>query len=93
MFLDRFLEIGWIAGAFRGIKLAVGILIIDAAVRMIRKMPKKPWPVAMTIGGVLIMMAVNIFSLHISSIMLLLAAGLLGLALFSRHPERGGGEG
>ena len=93
LFLDRFLEIGWIAGAFRGIKLAVGILIIDAAVRMIRKMPKKPWPVAMTIGGFLIMMAVNIFSFHISSIMLLLAAGLLGLALFSRHPERGGGEG
>ena len=93
LFLNRFLEIRWIANAFKGIKLAVGILILDAAIRMIRKMPKKPWPVAITIGGFLIMMAVNIFSFHISSIMLLLAAGLLGLALFSRHPERGGGEG
>ena len=39
LFLDRFLEIRWIANAFRGIKLAVGILILDAAIRMIRKMP------------------------------------------------------
>ena len=41
-FLDNFLEIAWIAHAFLGIKLAVGILILDAAVRMIKKMPKKP---------------------------------------------------
>ena len=45
-FLDHFLEITWIAHAFRGIKIAVGILILDAALKMIRKMQKKPMPVA-----------------------------------------------
>ena len=41
-FLDRFLEIAWIAHAFMGIRIAVGILILDAAVRMLGKMRKKP---------------------------------------------------
>ena len=40
LFLDSFLEITWIASAFRGIRIAVGILIVDAAVNMIRKMKK-----------------------------------------------------
>ena len=40
-FLDHFLEITVIAHAFRGIKLAVGILILDAAFTMIKKMHKK----------------------------------------------------
>ena len=46
MFLDHFLEITWIAHAFMGIKIAVGILILDAAIKMIRKMQKKPIPLA-----------------------------------------------
>ena len=41
-FFDRFLEITWVANAFRGIKIAVGILIVDAAVKMLIKMKKKP---------------------------------------------------
>lgn len=40
-FLEHFLEIAWIANAFKGIRIAVGILILDAALKMIRKMPKK----------------------------------------------------
>ena len=38
MFLDRFLEITLIANAFRGIKLAVGLLIVNAALNMLGKM-------------------------------------------------------
>ena len=38
-FLDSFLEISWIAHAFEGIKLAVGILIIDAGVKMLKQIP------------------------------------------------------
>ena len=37
LFLDRFLEITWIARAFQGIKIAVGILILDAALKMLKK--------------------------------------------------------
>ncbi len=41
MFFDHLLEIAVIAYAFKGIKIAVGILILDAAFTMIRKMQKK----------------------------------------------------
>lgn len=41
MFLDNFLELTIIANAFKGIKIAVGILILDAAVTMIKKMHKE----------------------------------------------------
>ena len=34
MFLDNFLEIAVIANAFKGIKIAVGLLILDAALMM-----------------------------------------------------------
>ena len=41
MFLDNFLELTLIANAFKGIKIAVGILILDAAIIMVKKMHKK----------------------------------------------------
>lgn len=41
MFLDNFLEITLIANAFQGIKIAVGILILDAAITMIKKITQE----------------------------------------------------
>ena len=39
-FLENFLEIAWIANAFKGIRIAVGLLILDAGLKMVKKMPK-----------------------------------------------------
>ena len=50
MFLDNFLEIALIANAFRGIKIAVGILILDAGITMVKKMHKKFLPRAFLHG-------------------------------------------
>ena len=82
LFLDRFLEIRWIANAFRGIKLAVGILILDAAIRMIRKMPKKPLPVAITACAFTAMLLISIFSVRVTSITLMLVAAFIGIIVF-----------
>ena len=70
VFLENFLGISWIARAFQGIKLAVGVLITDAAVKMIRKMKKKPLPLFLMAGAGILMLCINIFSLRISSIIL-----------------------
>ena len=51
MFLDRFLEIAWVSNAFKGIRIAVGILIVDVAVRMIRKMPKDKLSIAVMVSA------------------------------------------
>ena len=82
-FLDNFLEIKVIANAFLGIKIAVGILIFDAAITMIKKMKKKLFSSVIMISAFLVMMMVNIFSWSFSSINLMLIAGVLSLIIFA----------
>lgn len=82
MFLDNFLEITLIANAFKGIKIAVGFLILEAAITMIKKMPKKVLPKIFMICSFVIMLGINIFSLNFSSIALMLIAGVISLAIF-----------
>lgn len=82
VFLDNFLEITWVAHAFTGIKAAVGILILDAAINMIKKMKKKVLPLTIMIGACAIMLAVNFFSLKFSSIIMMLIAAAVSLAIF-----------
>ncbi len=94
MFLDHFLEITWIAHAFQGIKIAVGILILDAAIRMLQKMQKKPMPRAFMLCASAAMLLINIFSVRISSILLMLIAGLISLIIFMiKKPAMKGGAG
>jgi chromate transporter len=93
-FLDRFLEITWIAHAFQGIKIAVGILILDAACKMLKKMQKKAMPRIILIAAFGAMLLINILSVRISSIILMLTAGLVSLILFLvRKPAGKGGAG
>ena len=89
-FFDRFLEIKWVASAFRGIKIAVGILIVDAAVRMLKKLPKKPVPLCILICAFAAMLLIDLFSLHVSTIVLMLAAATVSLfvCLLKRRTEK-----
>ncbi len=82
MFLDNFLEIAWIANAFMGIRIAVGILILDAAIKMIRKMQQKPVPLTIMACAFLAMLLIDIIALHVSSITLMLIAAVISLAIF-----------
>ncbi|MBQ6268244.1 MAG: chromate transporter [Clostridia bacterium] len=91
-FLDRFLENKWVAGAFAGIKIAVGILIVDAAVRLFSKLPKTLPTVLVGAGAFLLMMAINLFALHISTIALMLLGAAVGLALYLIGRRRRGGQ-
>ena len=94
MFLDRFLEITWFAHAFHGIKAAVGILIIDAGFKMLKKMKKKPLSVAIVVCAFIVMLLISLLSLKISSLILMLAAGLVSLTIFMiKKPSLTGGAG
>ncbi len=93
MFLDDFLEIAWIAHAFRGIKIAVGILILDAAVKMLRKMQKKPMPLGMMSCAFLAMLLIDVFALRLSSITLMLTAATVSLVLFMVKQKSGNEAG
>lgn len=90
LLLDGFLEITVVRNAFKGIKLAVGLLILDAALRMIKKMPKKPLPRLIMGGTALMMTIITFFSLRFSSVALLLTAGLISLLLYAFPKQKGG---
>ena len=81
-FLNHFLEITWVANAFKGIKIAVGILIVDAAVKMLKKMKKKPMQIAMVCLSAASMMIISLYKLNISSMVLMLAAAFIGIIVF-----------
>ena len=93
MFLDNFMEITLIANAFKGIKIAVGILILDAAITMIKKMNKKKFPRTIMICSCMVMFGINIFSWNFSSISLMLVAAIISLIFFILNgaPEQKGG--
>ena len=80
--LDHYLEITIIASAFKGIRIAVGILILDAAITMIRKMHKKTLPRVIMLCSAGAMMLINIFAWNFSSISLMLIAAAVSLAIF-----------
>lgn len=88
-FLDRFLEIKWVSSAFQGIKIAVAILIIDAAVKMIRKMKKKPFQITMMIAALISMLVINVLALHVSSLVIMLAGAAAGLIFYAIHNQKG----
>ena len=88
-FLEEFLEITWIAHAFQGIKIAVGILILDAALKMIRKMEKKPLQVGILLVSFAVLMAVNVWKLHLSVMVLMLLAAFVSVAFFLADKGRG----
>lgn len=74
-FLDQFLDIVWVANAFKGIKVAVGILILNAAIGMMKHIKREAMPVTILVLATVIMLVVNIFALDFSTIALLTIAG------------------
>ena len=94
MYLDHFLEITWVSHAFQGIKCAVGILILDAAIKMISKMQKDTMTRIIMLCSFAAMLIIGIFALHISSIVLMLAAAAVSLAVFLMREKivNGGAE-
>ena len=93
MFLDNFLELTIIANAFKGIKIAVGLLILDAAITMIKKMHKKKLPRTIMACSCIVMLCINIFAWDFSSISLMLVAAAVSLTIFILNgaPEQKGG--
>lgn len=93
--INNFLDIPLVSKAFKGIKIAVGILILYAAVNMIKKAKKKKLTMSILISSACVMMLINIFSIRFSSILLMLIAGLTGLILsvsLDLKNGRGGGR-
>lgn len=92
MFFNQFLEIKIIANAFKGIKAAVGIIILDAAIMMIRRMEKNKLTLGIMIVSFGAMLLIQIFSWNFSSISLMIAAAIFSLVVYQINAIRHGKE-
>jgi len=82
-YLEHFLEIGWIASAFQGIKIAIGILILNVGCSMLKKMKKKLFSYAIMGCSCAAMLAIDLFSLPVSAIAVMLMAAAVSLSAFT----------
>lgn len=87
VFLNRFLEYPIIANIFQGIRIGVSLLILNVGINMVRKMKKKPLPWIIAACAFCAVLLINLFSLHISTITLMIIAGIVSLAVFCVKKE------
>ena len=86
LFFDLFLSLTIVAYAFRGIQVGVIYLIFSAGLRMLKKMKKTPFNVAILSAVVLGMILCSILAIKFSTILFILISGVLGIA-FSLLPS------
>ncbi len=92
LFLDHFLEITWVASAFRGIKAAVAFLIFAAGWKMAKKMKKNAVSITVFAISFLVMILANLGFYRFSSIYLILIFAVLGLVLYGVNEIRERGK-
>ncbi|MBO4211402.1 MAG: chromate transporter [Oscillospiraceae bacterium] len=90
--LDCCLEIRLIASAFRGIKLAVGVLILDAARRLLRRRKRSVLWGSIFAASLLLMLAINLFALQLSTVVLMLGAAALSMLAYGIGGAGGGAQ-
>ena len=93
MFFDQFLQVKLVASAFKGIKIAVGILIVNAAISMIGNTKRAVLSMLTMLTSFAVMMMINIFSWSFSSISLMVIAAVVHLSIYlfcGRTGKKGG---
>ena len=80
-FFDYILEVSIVAAAFRGIAVAVALLILRVGIKLLRKTSRHPFHIGLLSGAFLVILATHVFSLGISTVYVILGAALLGLAV------------
>jgi len=83
VFLDNFLEITWIANAFKGIRIGVGVLILGVGIKMIWKLKKKLFSYIILGISFIAMLLISLFSWNFSSIAMMLIAAVVSIVVFA----------
>lgn len=94
VFFDDFLSIAIIANAFKGIKIGVGILILQAGINMYKKMKPGNISLFIFIAALAAMLAVDILAASFSTIYFLVIAAVFSIAVYEikRRVSDGGAE-
>ncbi len=90
VFLGHFLEVPLVARAFKGIMVAVGVLILSVGIKLLQKMwvqmkkQTNQLPLVFAICGFVAMLIIDILRLEFSTFYLILISGSLGFLLFRK---------
>ena len=87
LFFSKFLELELAAKAFRGIQCGVAVLIVSAAFKLFKNVKKNWVSYTLIAFAALALLAIDIFSLHISTIYLVVLGMVVGIAAYFR-PKR-----
>ena len=79
---DAFLALAPVAYAFRGIQVAVVYLIFSAGIKMLKKIKKSAFNVAVISTVTTVMIAFSIFAVSFSTIFYILICGVLGIFVY-----------
>ena len=82
LFLDKFLEFELVQKAFKGIQCAVAVLIVTAAFKLYKTVKKNVLSYILIAFAALALLAIDIFSLDISSIFIILTGAVCGIITF-----------
>ncbi|HPY74853.1 MAG: chromate transporter [Planctomycetes bacterium] len=77
LYFHDILEISYIAKAFQGIKIGVGVLIIQAGINMYLKLEQNKTNFLYMIFSCIFLLTINIFSITFSTVYLILFTGTL----------------
>ena len=82
LFFNQFLSLGWVASAFKGIQVCVIFLIFSAGLKMLKKMKKMPFNIAVAAVTFALAVSLSLLAVSFSSIFYILLAGLAGLVIY-----------
>ena len=92
VFYERFMDIAIVAAAFKGIQICVVYLIASAGFKMLKKMKKTPLNIAAFSVTCIAMILCTLFEIHVSSVLFIFAAGVIGLLVFIVKTRKAKGE-
>ena len=88
LFFNAFLEIAWVASAFRGIQLGVVFLILAAGWKMLKKMKKTTRNLLLFSFTFIAMLLCSLLSIVFSSICYILIGGAVGILSYAWQAVR-----
>ncbi len=91
LFFDAFLSFELVGYAFRGIQVCVIYLIFTAGVRFVKDMPKTPFNLILASAVLCVMLLSSVFAVGLSSILVILLSGCVGICAYLISLIRKGG--
>lgn len=82
LFFNEFLNIGFVASAFKGIQVCAIFLIFSAGIKMLIKMKKNLFNILVFLATVCVMVLFSLFAINFSSIFYILISAFLGLFIY-----------